>query len=73
MESGFVDVDGNLVSDEDYLGKYVLVYFGFTNCPDICPNELVKIGNIINTLDKNDSTKDKITPSSYLLTLDAIP
>ena len=57
-----VDVDGNLVSDEDYLGKYVLVYFGFTNCPDICPNELVKIGNIINTLDKNDSTKDKITP-----------
>ena len=57
-----VDVDGNLVSDEDYLGKYVLVYFGFTNCPDICPNELVKIGNIINTLDKTDSTKDKVTP-----------
>ena len=26
-----VDVDGNLVSDEDYLGKFVLVYFGFTN------------------------------------------
>ena len=57
-----VDVDGNLVSDEDYLGKYLLVYFGFTNCPDICPNELVKIGNIVNALDKNKATKDKIHP-----------
>jgi protein SCO1 len=57
-----VDVDGNLVSDEDYLGKFVLVYFGFTNCPDICPNELVKIGNIVNALDKNKATKDQIHP-----------
>ena len=57
-----VDVDGNLVSDEDYLGKFVLVYFGFTNCPDICPNELVKIGNIVNALDKNEATKDQVHP-----------
>ena len=28
----------------------MLVYFGFTFCPDICPNELVKIGSVLDKL-----------------------
>ena len=29
-----VDTSGKIVSDKDYLGKYVLLYFGYTFCPD---------------------------------------
>jgi protein SCO1/2 len=32
-----IDQTGKHVTDKDFLGKYMLVFFGFTNCPDICP------------------------------------
>mmetsp|Transcript_11313 Transcript_11313/g.19238 ORF Transcript_11313/g.19238 Transcript_11313/m.19238 type:complete len:105 (+) Transcript_11313:264-578(+) len=30
--------------------KFVLLYFGFTRCPDICPSELVKVGKVLDRL-----------------------
>eukprot|EP00948_MAST-09A_sp_MAST-9A-sp1_P003392 g3392.t1 len=56
------DADGQIRTDKDFLGKYMLVYFGFTFCPDICPNELVKIGRIVDRLNSEEATKDKVTP-----------
>ncbi|KAF2109712.1 SCO1/SenC-domain-containing protein [Lophiotrema nucula] len=38
-----VDQDGIRFTNEDMAGKYALVYFGFTHCPDICPDELDKM------------------------------
>jgi len=35
-----LDHDGKTVTDKDFRGKYMLVYFGFTFCPDVCPTEL---------------------------------
>ena len=34
------DQDGRKVSDSDFAGKYRLIYFGYTFCPDICPTDV---------------------------------
>ena len=45
---------GQKVTNESFNGYYRLVFFGFTNCPDFCPNTLNNIGMIIDEIDKND-------------------
>jgi protein SCO1/2 len=35
-----VDQTGRTVTDRDFRGRYMLVYFGFTHCPDVCPAAL---------------------------------
>ena len=35
-----IDQTGKTVTDQDFRGRYMLVFFGFTHCPDICPAEL---------------------------------
>lgn len=34
------DQDGHRVSDSDFAGKYRLIYFGYTFCPDVCPTDV---------------------------------
>lgn len=41
---------GQTVTDADFAGKPMLVYFGFTYCPDICPTELLSIADAIDML-----------------------
>jgi len=54
-----VEMSGRPVTDKDYLGKYLLIYFGFSRCPDICPSELVKMGDVLDRLGK---ASEKIQP-----------
>ncbi len=35
-----VDQNGQRVTEQDFQGKYMLVFFGYTYCPDVCPTEL---------------------------------
>ncbi|MFC7048123.1 SCO family protein [Emcibacter nanhaiensis] len=35
-----VSQDGETVTEKDFAGKYMLIYFGYTFCPDVCPTEL---------------------------------
>jgi cytochrome oxidase Cu insertion factor (SCO1/SenC/PrrC family) len=34
------DQNGRKVTEKDFLGNYMLVFFGYTYCPDVCPTEL---------------------------------
>jgi len=38
------DQNGRRVSDRDFAGKYRIVYFGYTFCPDVCPLDMQVIG-----------------------------
>jgi protein SCO1 len=42
--------DGKTVTQADYRGKIVLLYFGYTNCPDVCPETLANINDILTRL-----------------------
>lgn len=48
-----VDLDGNLVTNKSFEGKWTLLYFGFARCPDICPSEMVKVGKVMDILKKD--------------------
>ena len=49
------DQDGKIVTDKDYAGRYMLVYFGYTYCPDVCPTSLAAIGRAMDILETKDA------------------
>lgn len=52
IESTFAltGTDGRTVTDRDFRGKWMIVYFGYTFCPDICPTTLAEITNALSAL-----------------------
>jgi protein SCO1/2 len=53
------DHTGKRVTDQDFRGKFVLMFFGFTNCPDVCPTALQVMAA---ALDKLGPNAERITP-----------
>lgn len=49
-EFSLIDQDGRPYTQDNLLGHWSLVYFGFTNCPDICPEELDKMGTVVDAI-----------------------
>jgi len=45
-----IDQSGKHVSDKDFAGQYMLIYFGFTFCPDVCPTELQVMSSALDEL-----------------------
>ncbi|MEZ5692046.1 MAG: SCO family protein [Rickettsiales bacterium] len=50
-----INQDGNVVGDKDFRGQVMLVFFGFTHCPDICPVTAATFASVMESLgDKAD-------------------
>lgn len=47
-----LDQDGNTRTEEDFRGKNMIVYFGYSFCPDICPTTLYLITQVLEKLGK---------------------
>lgn len=60
-------LEGREVTDATYRGKWLLVYFGYTSCPDICPTTLLRMGQALQTL---GPLADKVQP--IFITLDPV-
>ncbi|MGD9501063.1 MAG: SCO family protein [Methyloceanibacter sp.] len=45
-----IDQNGKTVTDQDFRGRFMLVFFGFTHCPDICPAELQVMSQSLDAL-----------------------
>jgi protein SCO1/2 len=57
------DQDGKPFSSDALKGKYRIVYFGYTFCPDACPTDMTVLGKAMRELDAKDPAKSaKIQP-----------
>ena len=49
--------DGREVTDADFRGRWMLVFFGFIRCPDVCPTALQTVASALDTLNAEDRRK----------------
>ena len=54
-----IDHDGVTRTERDFVGQYLLVYFGYTTCPDICPTGLTAVADALDAL---GPLEDRVQP-----------
>ena len=58
-----IDQNGKPVTDRDFAGRYRLMYFGYTFCPDVCPNDVGYISRGLADFEKAQSDRGaRVTP-----------
>ena len=55
-EFSLKDMNNNVITDESFQGPLTAIFFGFTNCPDICPMTLNKMDIAISKLKKQNKS-----------------
>ena len=45
-----IGADGSTVTPSNFLGKWSLLFFGFTRCPDVCPTTLIDMSQLLERL-----------------------
>lgn len=58
-EFELTDHTGVVRTDEDFAGRWMLVFFGFANCPDVCPTTLSEVAAVMEGLGKDT---DRVQP-----------
>lgn len=61
------DADGEPFTEDDLKGELTLLFFGFTNCPDICPDTL---GMLADAMDKLDAMRVEEKPEVVFVSVD---
>ncbi len=59
-EFSLIDVNNEVITESSFEGPLTAIFFGFTNCPDICPMTLNNLDLVINNLDDKKKNKLKI-------------
>ena len=59
-EFSLIDVNNEVITESSFEGPLTAIFFGFTNCPDICPMTLNNLDLVINNLDEKKKNKIKI-------------
>jgi len=54
------DVNNNIITEKSFEGPLSAIFFGFTNCPDVCPMTLNNLNLVINNLNKKKKEKFKV-------------
>ena len=54
------DVNNNIITEKSFEGPLTAIFFGFTNCPDVCPMTLNNLNLVVNNLDKKKKKKFKV-------------
>jgi protein SCO1 len=58
-----INQNGKRMSERDFAGKYRLIYFGYTFCPDVCPTDVQKLMQGYRALEQSDKAKaDRLQP-----------
>jgi protein SCO1/2 len=52
-----VDQDGKAFSSEALKGRYAIVYFGYTYCPDVCPTDMLNLGKGLKAFEAKDAVR----------------
>jgi len=55
-EFSLKDMNNNVITDKSFDGPLTAIFFGFTNCPDICPMTLNKMDIVISRLKKENKS-----------------
>lgn len=51
------DQHGKRVTEQDFAGRFMLIYFGYTFCPDVCPTSLTVMAAAIDKLPKEQAAQ----------------
>ena len=54
------DVNNEPITEESFQGPLTAVFFGFTNCPDVCPMTLTNLDQVVEKLNDSENKKLKI-------------
>ena len=60
-----IDQRGDIITEQHFLGHPSAIFFGFTNCPEVCPSTLWKLSRMLDELGK-EASQMKV----YFITLD---